>query len=218
MNILKKYVALAAAAGILVSCSDDDDPEIPLQQEVITGVELHFTNESDESTFEVHYDGDVVEHDDDHDHEEEEHDHDEEEHGDHEIVLAPNTSYEVELLVFGEAGEHDHDHDHGSERTVSSDDDHDHEEGTINEVIESTADGHQVFYIFEDAALATYEYLDFDENNNPLGLRVRITTGDAGTGTMQLILKHGPEKPNNGTPEEAGGDDDINITFDLEVE
>ena len=64
------------------------------------------------------------------------------------------------------------------------------------------------------------EVLDKDKNGLPIGLSSSILTqSTAGTGKLNLLLKHQPEL--NGvsvkTGQEAGGSTDIDLTFDVEV-
>ena len=43
-------------------------------------------------------------------------------------------------------------------------------------------------------------------------------TGAAGTGTVTIVLKHEPTKPNNGTAAGAGGSIDVEVTFPITVQ
>lgn len=85
------------------------------------------------------------------------------------------------------------------------------------EVVEE-AEEHQVFYVASGSLNATFEYLDFDANDNPLGTLFSMDTGAASTGTLTVVLRHEPNKPNDGTPSGAGGETDVNVTFDLVIE
>ncbi|MFT6795448.1 MAG: hypothetical protein ACJART_000581 [Maribacter sp.] len=78
-------------------------------------------------------------------------------------------------------------------------------------------DEHQFFYNVS-GALSGFDYADVDGNNNPVGLSFTITTGDAGTGTLQVTLRHEPKKPNDGTLADAGGETDIAQSFSVVVE
>ncbi len=59
----------------------------------------------------------------------------------------------------------------------------------ITEEIEDEADEHQVFF----ATDATVTYNDQDDGGLPIGLDVTLTTGDAGTEDLTVILRHLPE-------------------------
>ncbi|MFD0799491.1 type 1 periplasmic binding fold superfamily protein [Maribacter chungangensis] len=78
-------------------------------------------------------------------------------------------------------------------------------------------DEHQFFFNASGAITST-AYADEDGDGNPLGLRFTLTTGDAGTGALQVTLRHEPKKPNDGTLADAGGETDIAQTFNVVVE
>lgn len=78
-------------------------------------------------------------------------------------------------------------------------------------------DEHEFFYTSSVAGL-TVSKTDTDGNGNPLGVETSLTTGDSGTGTLTIILKHGPTKPNDGTASSAGGSTDIQVEFNISVE
>ena len=61
------------------------------------------------------------------------------------------------------------------------------------------------------------EYGNFDSNGNPLGTMFILTASAASTGSLTFTLQHEPTKPNTGL-EDAGGETDIQVTFDLEVQ
>lgn len=87
----------------------------------------------------------------------------------------------------------------------------------ITEEVDEEAEEHQLFYEF--TTLKTeFEYLDQDLNDHPVGLITALTTGSAETGMLTITLRHEPKKPNNGTPEDAGGETDIEVTFVLNIE
>lgn len=76
---------------------------------------------------------------------------------------------------------------------------------------------HQFFFTVS-GALTEVAYADEDANGNPVGLSFTLTTGDAGSGTLQITLRHEPKKPNDGTLSDAGGATDISQTFTVDVE
>ncbi|MBX2827728.1 MAG: type 1 periplasmic binding fold superfamily protein [Flavobacteriaceae bacterium] len=87
----------------------------------------------------------------------------------------------------------------------------------INEEIEEEDDEHQIFYIAGGGLDVTTAYTDQDGDGNPLGLTFTLTANTAGSGTMTVILRHEPTKPNDGTPADAGGETDIAETFDVTI-
>jgi hypothetical protein len=78
-------------------------------------------------------------------------------------------------------------------------------------------DEHQ-FFFNSSGAVTSVIYEDEDGDGNPIGLSFTLTTGDAGTGTLQVTLRHEPKKPNNGTLADAGGETDIAQSFSVVVE
>jgi len=79
----------------------------------------------------------------------------------------------------------------------------------------------QFFFTTVDANL-TVAYADMDTNGNPIGLTTNITTGDASAGTMTIILRHEPDKNEEGVADgditHAGGETDVEITFDVIIQ
>lgn len=87
----------------------------------------------------------------------------------------------------------------------------------ITEEVAEEADEHQFFFGLS-GAIAEVTYSDEDGDGNPIGLEFELTTGDAGTGTVTITLRHEPTKPNDGTLADAGGETDITQTFDVVIE
>jgi hypothetical protein len=110
-------------------------------------------------------------------------------------VLAPNTSYTCSLELLNEL------------ETPPED---------ITEEVEEEGDEHQLFYGISGADLS-FTYTDQDANGNPIGLLTSSMTGEASTGTLKVILRHQPTKPNDGNPDNAGGETDIEVTFDVVI-
>ena len=52
---------------------------------------------------------------------------------------------------------------------------------------------------------------------NPLGLSFILTTSGASSGELTFTLRHEPNKPNSGL-DNAGGETDIEITFNVTVQ
>ena len=89
-------------------------------------------------------------------------------------------------------------------------------EEITDEVLEE-AEEHQVFYTTTEGLNIQTSYLDFDDNDNPLGLQITLTTGAASAGNLTVTLRHEPVKPNDGL-DSAGGETDITTTFDVTIE
>jgi len=92
---------------------------------------------------------------------------------------------------------------------------------SITEEIEEEALEHQFFFTATGANL-TVGYADEDDNGNPLGLVTTLTTGDASSGTIQVVLRHEPDKSATGVQSgditNAGGETDIEVTFDITLQ
>lgn len=110
--------------------------------------------------------------------------------------LAPNTSYSgtIELLNETESPAED-----------------------ITAEVAEEDEEHQ-FFFDASGALTAVTYGDQDGNGNPIGLAFTLETGDAGSGTILITLRHEPKKPNDGTLTDAGGETDIAQSFPVTVE
>jgi hypothetical protein len=83
--------------------------------------------------------------------------------------------------------------------------------------IEEEDDEHEFFFTSTVADL-TIQKTDEDGNGNPVGLETSLNAGTAGSGSITVVLKHEPTKPNDGTSADAGGSTDIEITFNVSVQ
>ena len=86
----------------------------------------------------------------------------------------------------------------------------------ITEEIEEEDLDHQFFYTVGSGLDVAAEYGDADSEGNPLGLSFILNTGVASSGGLTFTLRHEPNKPNTGL-ENAGGETDIQVTFDITV-
>lgn len=115
-------------------------------------------------------------------------------------VLSPNTVYNATLAVLDES------------KAVAE---------NITEEVEEEGAEHQFFYVVTGANL-TVAYKDTDSNGKPVGIETTFSTGAAGNGTMKVILRHEPDKNASGVsagdPANAGGETDIEVTFDIKVQ
>lgn len=85
----------------------------------------------------------------------------------------------------------------------------------ITEEVREEDEEHQFFY---ESTLVTSAYTDADSNGNDVGLTYTITTAGAGIGTLTITLVHEPNKPNDGTVANAGGETDVAATFPITVQ
>jgi len=91
----------------------------------------------------------------------------------------------------------------------------------INVEIMDEDEEHQVFYVTSSGLGATFTYDDMDEDGAPLGLVTNVATGAAGSGTVTVTLRHEPNKDPIvaiGNPGGAGGETDVEVTFDVTVQ
>lgn len=189
------FVGLMAFASLflcLTSCSDDDEPEIENETEIITDVLLTFTGGGEVLTASAQdSDGQGIE--------------DIAVLGD--IELKANTTYELAITL---------------ENSVANE--------SITEEVENEAFEHMFFFSFTDGIFSNPEgdgnyddrddainYEDKDINDLPLGLETSWTTGDAGTGTFRVVLKHQPDLKTT-TSGSTDGESDIDLTWDIVIE
>ena len=86
----------------------------------------------------------------------------------------------------------------------------------VTEEVDEEALEHQFFYTLGGDLNVTTEYENFDTDGNPLGTELMLSAGEASSGTLTLTLRHEPNKPNSGLAD-AGGETDIEVTFDVAV-
>tara|TARA_B100001093_G_scaffold509794_1_gene574502 strand:+ start:13236 stop:13778 length:543 start_codon:yes stop_codon:yes gene_type:complete len=87
----------------------------------------------------------------------------------------------------------------------------------ITEEVEEEDDEHQVIFVSSGVSLSV-SGLNTDGDGFPLGTEFSLSTVDAGSGTLRIVLRHEPTKPNDGTLTGAGGSTDIDVSFNLTVE
>lgn len=87
----------------------------------------------------------------------------------------------------------------------------------ITAEVQTESNEHQLFYNAGGALDVTTMYSDQDGNGNPLGLAFTLTANTASAGTMTVTLRHEPTKPNDGTLAGAGGETDIDATFNVTI-
>ncbi|GAK93098.1 hypothetical protein JCM19298_1817 [Nonlabens ulvanivorans] len=89
-------------------------------------------------------------------------------------------------------------------------------ENITTEVVEE-ADEHEVFYL-SSITDTTISKDDVDANGNPLGVQTTLQTGAVGSGTLTVVLRHEPLKPNDGSLSNAGGETDVQVVFNLQIQ
>ncbi len=91
----------------------------------------------------------------------------------------------------------------------------------ITEEIEEEKDEHQFFFTVTNEVVSV-AYADMDSNQQPVGLSFTLTTTTAKTGKLTITLRHEPNKSATGVAggdiTNAGGETDIETTFDITVE
>jgi len=91
----------------------------------------------------------------------------------------------------------------------------------VTEEIEEDDDHHQFFFQSTLGGLSV-SYDDEDGDGNPLGLKTNLSTGSAGSGQLTVTLRHEPNKSASGVAdgniENAGGETDIEVEFDIDVQ
>lgn len=99
----------------------------------------------------------------------------------------------------------------------------------ISDEVLAEGDSHQFFYeekpqgtsIFDGAYV--FAYADQDKNKQPIGLMMKASTRSTpATSKLRLILRHQPDKSANlvsaGNVQNAGGETDIDVSFDIRSE
>jgi hypothetical protein len=192
---MKKLWLMALLFGfgaLLVSCGDDEAPEAENEEEIITDVTLTFTAAGETvvaSAQDPDGEGplDIVVED--------------------AISLSPNTTYTLTLDL---------------QNSVEGE--------SITEEIEEEDAEHMFFFGFTDGIFSdptgngnvdnrgdAVNYNDQDPNGFPVGLSTTWTTGDSGTGTFRVILKHQPDIK-SATSGSDDGESDIDLTWNISVQ
>lgn len=95
----------------------------------------------------------------------------------------------------------------------------------INHEITEEGTEHQFFFLPSVAeGIENYSYNDRDEDSRGIGLDGNITIGE-GEFDLQIVLRHGLDKAhsaaqawNSTNYHEAGGSDDLNVSFEIHAE
>jgi hypothetical protein len=117
--------------------------------------------------------------------------------------LASNTDYQVIIELLNEA-----------ESPVE----------IITEEVEEEGADHQFYFVQNPTGLfSQMNYADLDTNGMPVGLLNNFTTGNTNNGTLMVVLRHLPDKSasyqaGEQIPSTAGGETDIQVTFDVVIQ
>lgn len=91
----------------------------------------------------------------------------------------------------------------------------------ISEEVEEEGVDHQFFFLTEQIN-ASVTYIDADNNGDPIGLLTELVTGGPSSGQLTVVLRHEPDKDANGVTNgditNAGGETDIEVSFDVDIE
>ncbi len=91
----------------------------------------------------------------------------------------------------------------------------------ITQEIEAEAAEHQFFFAASNNNVSV-TYNDDDGAGNPLGLSSTLTTSGTGSTSLTVTLRHEPDKSamgvSSGDITNAGGETDIEVTFDFNVQ
>ncbi len=89
------------------------------------------------------------------------------------------------------------------------------------EEIEEEDEEHEFFYTSSlDCTFCSLviDKTDEDGNGNPVGLETSLFFDTPATdGSITVVLKHEPSKPNDGTSADAGGSTDVEVSFNITV-
>lgn len=92
----------------------------------------------------------------------------------------------------------------------------------INQEILDEGTEHQFFFATTPGISLSFSYDDTDTNGAPIGLKTTMLTGAAATGKLQVTLRHDLNKGATGVAQgditNAGGETDLQIEFDLDIQ
>ena len=83
--------------------------------------------------------------------------------------------------------------------------------------VEVRAEGDEHEFFYTNTAGLTITKTDTD-GTNPVGIETTLSTGAAGSGSLTIVLKHEPTKPNDGTAANEGGSTDVQVTFLISIQ
>ena len=93
---------------------------------------------------------------------------------------------------------------------------------SITAEVLAEGDEHQVFFQVSQSLNLSVSYNDTDVNGAPIGLLNNVITNANSNGTFKVTLRHEPNKSAAGVPNgdisNAGGETDIEVTFNVVIE
>lgn len=93
---------------------------------------------------------------------------------------------------------------------------------TITAEIEQENEAHQLFFQPDSAINLAFTYSDTDDSGHPIGIASVAQAGTASSGALTVTLRHEPDKHAAGVEDgditNAGGDTDIEVTFDVVIQ
>lgn len=92
----------------------------------------------------------------------------------------------------------------------------------ISDEIDEEAEHHQFFFSVAGSLEMDISYADQDSDGRPLGLLTTVDAGNVSSGQLTITLRHEPDKSATGVTDgditNAGGETDIEVTFDVNIE
>ena len=182
------FALLLAAVLFTAFGCDDDDPEPPNEEEVITNLTMTLTPTNGGTAVTLDFedlDGDG---------------------GNAPTLtvsgpLMANTTYDGVLTLFNRAENPAED---------------------IGAEVAEEDDEHQFFFATSNGLDISFSYSDMDGDGNPIGLEAQFNAGAASSGGFRITLRHEPDKGATGVAQgditNAGGETDIEVIFDVEIQ
>jgi len=94
--------------------------------------------------------------------------------------------------------------------------------GNISKEVEEEGELHQFFFNNSGGLTVTVQYDDQDAMGRPIGLKNKLITSSFSAGKLTITLRHQPDKTASGVSSgniaNAGGETDIEVTFNVKVE
>lgn len=116
------------------------------------------------------------------------------------VVLAPNKTYNVEVQLLNEKASPVEDI---TSEVINENDEH-------LFLFQSTP-------VSGNGSIATSDGSK-DKNGSPFNQTIKFTTGGAGSGSLDVTLKHQPTNKAATTPDGAGGETDVEATFNIKLQ
>lgn len=195
LNYLSLLVGFLVLGFTMTSCSDDDEPPVENPEEIITDVTLTFTPDGGTTPIVA-------------------------------TASDPDGEGPLDLRVDGDITL-----DTNTDYTMTIELRNEIEDEDVTEEIEREDDEHMFFFSFSEDLFTSPEgdgnfdgrsdelnYNDLDDNDYPVGLSTSWSTGDGGSGTFRVVLKHQPENIKTATSDSGDGSSEVDVTWDLTIE